>query len=148
MADAHAQTANFSWNPFVRITDDAQAAGLAQGGAWAAGLVGVGYLLVAGSVLSGRALAGADATVALASAAVAVALAGLLGWRLHAKASAIAAGLLLLWVGAETAGDLWLAARDLNATHALSVAVDLFSLILATQALRGALVLRRATPAA
>lgn len=147
MTDSRAQTANFSWNPFVRIEGDDHAAGLARGGVWAAGLVGLSYVLtVAPIVFSGRFDDRAGAIVA--SAAIAVALAAALGWWVHAKASAIAAGLLAVWIAAETAGGLWLAAQGLDAARALGTLVDVFSLILAVQSWRGAWTLRRAPAAA
>ena len=149
MTDARTQVADFSWNPLVRIESDEQAAGLARGGVWAAGLVALSYALtIVPLVLSGRVFAFAEAGVAttLATALLALGLAAALAWLLQARTSAIAAGGLLVWIVAETVGGLWLASRGVDATRALGVAVDGFSLILAVQAWRGAWTLRRARP--
>ena len=48
----------------------------------------------------------------------------------------------------ETAGDLWLAVVGFSITRGVNLMVGVFSLILAVQAWRGAIALRRATLAA
>ncbi|MBC6980488.1 hypothetical protein [Caulobacter sp. 17J80-11] len=133
------QTADFSWNPLVAIADDAHARALARGGVWAAGLLVLSYALV---------LANAVNAATLVTVALVACVAGALAWGLSARASAIAAGPLLLWVVVETAGDLWLAVTAFSVTQGLNALVDLFSLVLAIQAWRGSIALRRATPAA
>jgi hypothetical protein len=138
MSDTRAQTADFSWNPLVAIGDEAHARALARGGVWAAGLLVLSYALV---------LATAVNSATLVTVGLVACVAGALAWGLSARASAVAAGLLLLWVVVETAGDAWLAVAAFSVTHGLNVLVDLFSLILAVQAWRGAIALRRATPA-
>ncbi|NEX92597.1 hypothetical protein [Caulobacter sp. 17J65-9] len=138
MSDTRAQTADFSWNPLVAIDDDAHARALARGGVWATGLLVLSYALV---------LAQAVNPTMLVTIALVACVAGALAWGLTARASAVAAGLLLLWVVVETAGDVWLAVTAFSVTQGLNALVDLFSLILAVQAWRGAIALRRATPA-
>lgn len=139
MSDTRGQTADFSWNPLVPIADDAHARVLVRGGVWAAGLLVLSYALL---------LASAVNATTLTTLALVICFAGALGWGLQARASLIAAGLLLLWVVVETAGDLWLAVAAFSATRGVNLMVGVFGLILAVQAWRGAIALRRAVRAA
>jgi hypothetical protein len=137
--EAAPKAADFSWNPLVAITGPEHARALAGGGAWAAGLLGLNYLLT----LAAAVATGPSALVVGVCLLVAAAAAGL-GFLIWRDRPLWACAVVLAWLVAETLGGLWGLVRGGFGGRSLSLAAELLALLFAVQALRGALALRKA----
>lgn len=130
----------FSWNPFVRITDDAHALALARDlGLVCTALIAISYVLMIVLVMfSGQSpyAVGSDAATTQISHVAALALAAFLAWRIWARQPLWALWIVLVWMVIETLGKVMLATGGGSVSGA-SFFINAVGLIAGIQAVRG-----------
>lgn len=131
----------FSWNPFVRIVDDAHALSLARDlGLVCTALIALGYVLMIVLVMFGGQspyATGSDAITTQISQGVALALAAFLAWRIWARQPLWALWVVLVWIVIETLSKVLLATGGGSSPSAASFFVNAIGLIAGIQAVRG-----------
>lgn len=140
-AEPVAAKEKFSWNPFVRIVDDAHALSLARdGGLVCLALIALGYVLMIVLVMFGGQSPYApesDVTTTQISQGGALALAAFLAWRIWARQPLWALWVVLVWIVIETLGKVMLATGSGSSPSAMSFFVNAIGLIAGIQAVRG-----------
>jgi hypothetical protein len=138
---AEAAKNKFSWNPFVRISDDAHALALARDlGLVCTALIAISYVLMIVLVMfSGQSpyAVGSDAATTRISQAAALALAAFLAWRIWARQPLWALWVVLVWMVIETLGKVLLATGGGGSVPGASFFINVVGLIAGIQAVRG-----------
>ncbi len=134
--------AKFSWNPFVKITDDEHAKSLARdGGAVCAGLLVFTYVVNTALLGFGGVSLWSDGPNAGTQIGnvVGLVLAAFLGWRIWVRQPLWALWFVLVWLVVETASKVLLGVTGAVQITPFSFFINAIGLVAATQAVRGGL---------